>query len=184
MPPIEPPTLETPRLRLRPLEEADAAALHAIQSDPDHMRFYPHPFSLQETRDWIGRTRFRYERDGFALLAVEDRSTGEFLGNVGPAIQRVDGVDEVELGWSIAPSRAGQGIATEAAIACRDWAFAALPIDHLVSLVAPAHTASRRVAEHLGMAVWKEVLWGAVQPQVHLVYRVDRPAPPSGSGPT
>ena len=60
---------------------------------------------------------------GSRLLAVEDRATGEFLGNVGPILQHVDGVDEVELGWSITPTRARQGIATEAALACRDWVF-------------------------------------------------------------
>ena len=85
-----------------------------------------------------------YERDGFALLAVEDRATGEFLGNVGPILQHVDGVDEVELGWSITPARARQGIATEAAFACRDWVFATLPIDHVISLILPANDAVAR----------------------------------------
>jgi RimJ/RimL family protein N-acetyltransferase len=168
------PTLETARLRLRPLEITDADALNVIQSDPVHMRFYPHPFSLQESREWIDRMRDRYERDGFALLAVEDRATGEFLGNVGPILQHVDGVDEVELGWSITPARARQGLATEAALACRDWAFAALPLDHVISLILPDNVPSRGVAEHLGMTVWKEVTWGTEKPMTHFVYRVDR----------
>jgi ribosomal-protein-alanine N-acetyltransferase len=173
---IEQPTLETARLRLRPLEPADAKALNVIQSDPVHMRFYPHPFSLDESREWIDRMRERRERDGFSLLAVEDRATGEFLGNVGPILQHVDGVDEVELGWSITPARARQGIATEAATACRDWAFEALPVDHLISLILPANAPSRGVAEHLGMTVWKDVIWGTEKPQMHFVYRLDRPA--------
>ena len=170
------PTFETARLRLRPLETSDADALNVIQSDPVHMRFYPHPFSLEESREWIDRMRERYERDGFALLAVEDRTTGEFLGNVGPILQHVDDVDEVELGWSITPARARQGIATEAALACRDWVFAVLPIDHVISLILPDNIPSRGVAERLGMTVWKEVIWGTVNPQMHLVYRVDQAA--------
>ena len=173
---IEQPTLETARLRLRPLEMTDAEALNVIQSDPVHMRFYPHPFSPEESRVWIERMRERRERDGFSLLAVEDRETGEFLGNVGPMLQHVDGVAEVELGWSITPARARQGIATEAALACRDWAFAALPPDHLISLILPDNVPSRGVAEHLGMTVWKDVMWGTENPQLHFVYRVDRPA--------
>jgi [ribosomal protein S5]-alanine N-acetyltransferase len=173
---IEQSTLETSRLRLRPLEMTDAEALNVIQSDPVHMRFYPHPFSLEESREWIDRMRERRERDGFSLLAVEDRETGEFLGNVGPILQHVDGVDEVELGWSITPARARQGIATEAALACRDWAFAALPLGHLISLILPDNVPSRGVAEHLGMTVWKDVMWGTEKPQLHFVYRVDRPA--------
>lgn len=178
MSPIEQPTLETERLRLRPLETADAEALNVIQSDPVHMRFYPHPFSLQESRAWIAKMHERAERDGFALLAVEDRATGAFLGNVGPIVQHVDGVDEVELGWSITPARARQGIATEAALACRDWVFATLPVDHVISLILPDNHPSRGVAERLGMTIWKEVLWGTQLPRTHLVYRGDRPADP------
>ena len=153
----------------------DLGALHAIQSDPVHMRFYPHPFSLDESRTWIERMQTRYCDVGFALLAVEDRATGEFLGNVGPHLQHVDDVDEVELGWSITPTRARQGIATEAALACRDWAFATLDIDHVISLILPENAPSRGVAEHLGMVVWKDVLWGSQQPRLHHVYRLDRP---------
>jgi [ribosomal protein S5]-alanine N-acetyltransferase len=175
MPPVTPPTLETARLRLRPLSMDDLEALHAIQSDPVHMRFYPHPFSLDESRIWIERMQARYGDVGFALLAVEDRATGEFLGNVGPHLQHVDDVDEVELGWSITPTRARQGIATEAAVACRDWAFATLDIDHMISLILPENAPSRGVAEHLGMVVWKDVPWGSQQPRLHHVYRLDRP---------
>ena len=169
------PSLDTPRLHLRPLRLADLEPLHAIQSDPDHMRYYPHPFSLDESRAWIERMQERYERDGLALLAVEDRESGEFLGNVGPCVQVVDGVDEVELGWSIAPRRTRRGIATEAAAACRDWVFTHTATEHLISLVRPENTPSRRVAEHLGMTVWKDVLWGSLQPMPHHVYRVGRP---------
>ena len=177
MPSLLPSSLETARLRLRALDAADAEALNAIQSDPHHMRFYPHPFSLQESRDWIDSMNARSERDGFALLAVEDRETGEFLGNVGPIVQHVDGVDEVELGWSVTPRRARQGIATEAAMACRDWVFSTLDVDHVISLIRPENAPSRGVAEHLGMTVWKDVTWGTEMPMRHHVYRLDRPAP-------
>ncbi len=179
---IRPPTLETARLRLRPLKMADADALNAIQSDPHHMRFYPHPFSMEESRDWIRRMQARYEEVGFALLAVEDRATDEFLGNVGPHLQHVDDVDEVELGWSITPARARQGIATEAAAACRDWVFSTLDVDHVISLILPENTPSRGVAENLGMTVWKDVMWGMEQPLLHHVYRLDRPAPAASRG--
>jgi RimJ/RimL family protein N-acetyltransferase len=179
---IRPPTLETARLRLRPLMMADADALNAIQSDPHHMRFYPHPFSMEESSDWIRRMQARYEEVGFALLAVEDRATGEFLGNVGPHLQHVDDVDEVELGWSITPARARQGIATEAAAACRDWVFSTLDVDHVISLILPENTPSRGVAENLGMTVWKDVMWGREQPLLHHVYRLERPVPAVNRG--
>jgi len=172
---MDTPALETDRLRLRRLRMGDLEALHAIQSDPEHMRFYPHPFSLEESIAWIELMRVRYERDGFGLLGVEDRATGEFLGNVGPMVQTVDDVDEIELGWSVTPRRARQGIATEAAAACRDWVFSASTVDHVISLILPENLPSLGVAEHLGMTVWKDVVWGTLMPRTHHVYRLDRP---------
>jgi RimJ/RimL family protein N-acetyltransferase len=170
--------VETERLRLRPLTAADAEALHRIQSDPEHMRFYPHPFTFEETRGWIAMTGTRYERDGFGLLAVEDRSTGEFLGNVGPMVQVVDDVDEIEIGWSITPTRSRQGIATEAAIACRDWVFDVLGADHVISLILPANEPSRGVARNIGMTIWKQTMFGSLR-WLHDVWRLDRPSPPT-----
>ncbi len=54
--------------------------------------------------------------------------------------------------------------------------FATLPLDHVISLILPDNVPSRGVAEHLGMTVWKEVIWGTEKPLPHFVYRVDRPA--------
>ncbi len=170
---VLPTVLQTARLRLRPFagDLGDAEALNEIQRDAHHMRFYPHPFSLDESREWIARRLVEYEEVGFSLWVVEDRETGEFLGNVGPTIQQVDGADEVELGWSITPRRARQGIATEAALACRDYCFDSLGLDHVISLIRPENGPSRGVAEKLGMTVWKETVHGSMG-WPHLVYRV------------
>jgi len=169
--------LETPRLRLREFAEdlSDVDALNEIQSDAEHMRYYPHPFSLDETRSWIRKRLDEYTERGFSLWVVEDRVTGEFLGNVGPVVQRIDGVDEVELGWSITPRRARQGIATEAAAACRDHCFQRLGIEYVIALVRPENVPSRGVADRIGMHVWKETLHGSMG-WLHLVYRIDAPS--------
>jgi [ribosomal protein S5]-alanine N-acetyltransferase len=173
--------IETERLRLRPFaaDLSDLDALHQIQSDPEHMRYYPHPFSREESRAWIQRSLERQERLGYSLWAIEDRDTGEFLGNCGPVPQIVDGIDELELGWSVTPRRGNQGIATEAAAAWRDRLLGTSGIDHLISLVRPENAPSRRVAEKIGMTVRKETLHGSMR-WVHLVYRLDR----SGSSTT
>ncbi len=166
---------ETRRLRLREFARdlSDLEALNAIQSNADHMRHYPHPFSLDESRAWIEKRFEQYDTLGFSLWAVEDHETGEFLGNVGPTPLSVDGADEIELGWSIAPWRAREGIATEAGLACRERCFGALDLTYLVSLVRPENTPSVGVAEKLGMTVWKETSHAGLR---HFVFRVDRPS--------
>jgi RimJ/RimL family protein N-acetyltransferase len=173
--PIE--VMETERLRLRPFaaDLSDLDALHAIQSDAHHMRFYPHPFSREESQGWIEFNLERQARLGSSLWAIEDKETGEFLGNCGTIPQVIDEVEETEIGWSVTPRRARQGIATEAAAAWRDRCLGPMGLDHVISLIRPDNVPSRGVAENIGMTVWKERTHGSMG-WLHLVYRVDRDA--------
>jgi ribosomal-protein-alanine N-acetyltransferase len=131
--------LETERLRLRhyhrDLSDLSAPPRHPVRSAPHAV--LPAPIQRGgEPR--VDRSRLQqYDQLGCSLWAAEDRATCEFLGNVGPTPQEVDGVEEIELGWSVTPTRSGQGIATEAGLACREWCFAHLDVDHLISLVSP-----------------------------------------------
>ena len=166
--------IETERLRLRPFrdDDADLDAMLAVLGDERSMRYYPAPFDRDGARGWIERQRERYERDGFGLLAVEDRATGEVIGDCGPTVQEADGESFVELGWHVLRSRQGDGVATEAGAACRDAAFDALDVSFVISLIRPENIPSRRVAEKLGFEVWRGTIragWG------HLIYRLDRP---------
>ena len=106
-------------------------------------------------------------------LGDRGQETGEFLGNCGTIPQVVDGIDEVEIGWSVTPRRARQGIASEAAAAWRDRCLGPLGLDHVISLIRPENVPSRGVAEKIGMSVWKETRHGS-NGWVHLVYRWSR----------
>ena len=114
----------------------------------------------------IERQLERYEHDGFGLLAIEDRATGEVIGDCGPTVQEADGEPYVELGWHVLASRQRQGIATEAGRACRDAAFAVLDEPFPISLIRPENVPSRRVAEKLGFDVWRGTTGpaGAISP--------------------
>ena len=176
--------LETERLRLRPYRREDLDDLASMFADPEHMRYYPMPFTREETATWIERQFDRYRDDGFGLWVIEDRATGEVLGTAGVTVQIVEDVREVELGWHVRPGMKGRGIAPEAGVAARDWAFANLDVDHLISLVRPENAASARVAEKIGMRVEREVDFHGLR---HSVYRIDReirlPDPGGGAGP-
>ena len=163
--------LETKRLRLRAYRSDDAEALAPMFADAEHMRYYPSTYSRKETDLWVRRNVDRYRADEFGLWIVEDRETGEIVGTVGPAVQIVEGEREVEIGWHVKPGWKGRGIAAEAAAAARDWAFANLDVDHVISLIRPENRPSARVAEKLGMHVDREVDFKGLP---HLVYRIDR----------
>lgn len=165
------PILETPRIRLRQFSLDDVDALARVLSDPEAMRFYPAPFDRTGVMDWIARNRNRYTKDGHGLWAMILKERGELIGDCGLVVQEVDGTNEIEIGYHVRRDLWGQGFATEAACACRDFGFAHLPVDRLISLIRPENVASRRVAEKNGMTVWKEVVRVGFP---HLVYSIQR----------
>jgi RimJ/RimL family protein N-acetyltransferase len=79
---------------------------------------------------------------------VDIRATGECVGQVG--ISHGPLYPEKELGWLIYDKHEGQGYATEAAAALRDWACSVLGLDRLVSYIDPRNTRSILLAERLG----------------------------------
>jgi ribosomal-protein-alanine N-acetyltransferase len=81
----------------------------------------------------------------------------------------VEGRPEVELGWIVRRPHRGGGIANEAGAAWRDFAFDTLGLERIVSMISAENTASRRLAEKLGMTVEREALWGDPP---HLMYSV------------
>src|SRR5450631_729486 len=167
--------LQTPRLVLREFAPQDADALVLVLSDPETMRYYPAPYDPAGVEQWIERNHRRYQQDGVGLWAMELKKTQgnaqEMIGDCGIILQQVEGDSLYEIGYHLRRDRWGQGLATEAAIACRDWAFAHLKTERLVSLIRPENLPSRRVAERNGMTVWKEVSWRGLP---HCVYSIKR----------
>ena len=163
--------LETPRLMLREFAPEDADALAQVISDPETMRYYPEPFDLPGVEDWIIRNRRRYETDGHGLWAMDLKSTGQMIGDCGITLQEVDGQALPEIGYHLRRDLWGQGLATEAAKACRDYGFVKLGAGFLISLIRPENVPSCRVAQRNGMKIWKQTVRQGLR---HYVYRVSR----------
>ena len=165
------PILETPRLLLREFVPEDADALSLVLSDPETMRYYPAPLDGAEVEAWIERNRLRYINDGHGLWAMILKSTNELIGDCGISMQEVEGVYYREIGYHVRRDLWGQGLAAEAARACRDYGFAHLQADHLISIIRPENLASRRVAEKNGMTLWKQVIYRSLP---HCIYRIQK----------
>jgi hypothetical protein len=104
-------------------------------------------------RGWIDRNQDLYHDHGFGLWTVILRSTGEFVGDCGLTLQRVDDSDteEIEVGYHIRATLQGNGYATEAASAARDFARDRLGLDRLIALINPANLPSQGVARKIGL---------------------------------
>lgn len=162
--------LETARLILRPLTPEDVPALVPILGDAENMRWYPRAFTPAEIASGIERQIARY-RTGTGLLGMVLRETGELIGDCGPVWQEVAGASELEIGYHVHPSFQRQGFATEAARAVRDYAFDALGVDCVISMIRPQNVPSRRVAEKNGLAVDRVIFWRDYD---HCVYRLTK----------
>lgn len=166
--------METDRLFLRKMNENDVDHLHGIFSDPDCMTYFPGTRTRKETEEWLGRNFNNYEQHGYGLYAVELKETGQFIGHCGFIFQKdVDGRDEIEIGYGLLKAYQHQGYASEAARACKQYGFAHLETDRLISLIRPDNTPSRRVAESNGMTVEKSVDRNAVEALVYVIERED-----------
>jgi RimJ/RimL family protein N-acetyltransferase len=163
--------LETGRLRLREFVAEDLAALCRVLCDRETMRFYPMSFDELAAREWITRNERRYATHGHGLWAMELKSTGEMIGDCGITLQEVDGESLREIGYHLRRDMWRQGLASEAARACRDYGFSELNAESLIALIRPENVPSRRVAESSGMTVWKQTAHAGMP---HLVYRVER----------
>ena len=116
----------------------------------------------------IASAREHWEQHGFGWYAFRDRETGAVVARGGPHRRHVAGRDEVEIGWTVAPERWGQGLATELGAASLDVAFGPLGLGDVVSFTLPGNVASRRVMEKLGFAFERDTVYAGL---AHVLYR-------------
>lgn len=143
--------LETERLYFRRMTKDDFGALSRTLQDPVAMRAYEHAFSDDEVRAWIEKQLVRYEKYGFGLWAVILKETGELIGQCGLTVQDIEGREALEVGYLFERARWHSGYATEAAVACRDYAFNVLGADEVCSIIRDTNIASQNVARRNGM---------------------------------
>jgi RimJ/RimL family protein N-acetyltransferase len=145
--------LETDRLYLREINESDIPALRKILQDKEVMAAYEHAFSDEEVLDWLNRQLTRYTEDGSGLWAVILKETGTMIGQCGITLQKWDQRQVPEIGYLFQKDHWHKGYATEAAAACKKYAFERLGLSEIYSIIRDTNTASQNVAIRNGMTV-------------------------------
>lgn len=148
---------ETERLKFRKLTYEDFDTW---------LRFHQNPLSTQywvgensnpqiACEDWFKRIFHRYDNKLGGMNALICKEKGVLIGQCGLLIQEVDGVQELEIGYSILPEYWRKGYATEAAKKCRDYAFSNELTDSVISIIHVNNIPSQKVAQAMGMRLDK-----------------------------
>jgi RimJ/RimL family protein N-acetyltransferase len=153
------PVIETERLKLRQWRVADVEPYTAMLADPGTARFIT--VDGKSVTDAMTGWRHtvvmagHWALHGAGMFAVEEKSTGNFIGRVGPWFP--PGWPDFEIGWGITKQAQGKGYAVEAARAAIDWAFATFELDRIIHCIDRENVGSLGVARRLGAEKQREI---------------------------
>jgi ribosomal-protein-alanine N-acetyltransferase len=165
-------TLETERLLLRPPLLEDAEPLAPMYADPDVMRYLGDGQTLtpEQTERSVQRMIEGWKADGYGLYTTVRKEDDAVIGRVGLIVwnpetwQTVrassEGPKELEVGYTIGRAYWGNGYATEAAAASRDFALEKLGARRLIALIIHGNDASENVARKLGFEYERDIKFG------------------------
>ena len=127
--------LETKRLYLREMNPSDFNSLCRILQDEKAMYAYEGAFSDQEVQEWLDRQIYRYQKWNFGLWAAVLKETDKMIGQCGLTMQQWKDQEVLEIGYLFERSHWHQGYATEAAKACKQYAFEKLNASEVCSII-------------------------------------------------
>ena len=167
---------ETERLKFRLVSSDDFDLWMDFFKQKDVARFLAMdkiPTPLEKCEHWFNRVNHRYENELGGMNALIDKSGNEMLGQCGLLIQEVDGLTELEIGYSILPKYWNKGYATEAAKKCRDYAFENNFANSIISIIHVENINSEKVAINNGMLKTKTTLFKEMPVNIFRINRED-----------
>lgn len=167
------PTIETPRLVLRPFCPGDAEAVQHLVGEreiADTTLRIPHPYEDGMAQAWIETHQPGYEDGSQATFAIATSEQQELIGAIGLTLDRQ--FDKAELGYWIGKPFWNRGYATEAAKAVIEYGFVDLRLNRISAGHLARNPASGRVMAKSGMrlegkARQEVVKWGKYEDMIH-----------------
>lgn len=157
--------LETQRLLLRPLTEADLDLGYVLLTDPAVTKYAGRTHTRAEVVEQMPTAVRRCARGAIGIWCVSDRATGEKLGTAILLPLPIDEDDtnwdlvqgdalpdaEIEVGYMFKPSAWGKGFATEACTRLVRFAFEETDLSEVVAVTAPENAPSQNVLRKSGL---------------------------------
>jgi RimJ/RimL family protein N-acetyltransferase len=172
--PHDVPVLTTERLRLRAHTLADLPLCAAMWTDPEVMRFIGGE-SLSQQQTWARMCSYlgHWSLLGFGFWALEERASGQFIGELGFADFKRD-MDPAlgglpEAGWVLARAAQGRGYAREALRAALAWGDKALPAERSFCIIDLENERSLKVAGAVGYSIAQQATYRGKT--LHLLFR-------------
>ncbi|WP_148587797.1 GNAT family N-acetyltransferase [Streptomyces sp. WAC01526] len=147
----EKPVLTGVRIRLVPLAIRHAAAFHAACQAPETRRLTGthHDFTLAELEAWCAGSAERADR---LDLAIEDRESGDFLGEL--ALSQIDPPNaHGSFRIALVPEATGRGVGSEATRLLLGHAFDRVGLHRVQLEVYDYNPRARRAYEKCGFEV-------------------------------
>ena len=142
------PTLETERLLLREVEAKDLDGWANLLGNPESARFIGGAVDRSVAWRAMAVMAGSWQLKGFGMFSVVEKSSGRWIGRLGP--WQPEGWPGTEVGWGLIQDAWGKGYAAEGASAAIDWAFANLGWTEVIHVIDPQNIPSIALAERLG----------------------------------
>jgi [ribosomal protein S5]-alanine N-acetyltransferase len=161
--------IQTPRLYLREICDADAPAMYEMNLDPIIKKYTgDDPFkSVQATINFFAKYD-HYKKYGHGRWAVVLKSTKETIGWCGLK----NNGEYIDLGYRLMARHRDLGYATEAAKACLEYGFKVLNMNEICGSAHTENKESINVLQKLGMDIWKKDKCNEIQQAVY--YRINK----------
>jgi len=152
--------------RLQPEHYGDLLRMH---SDPVQMEMLGGVRDAAQTTEYLEKNLAHWAAYGFGAWMLREAGSERLAGRAILRHRDVEGVDEVEVGYSLDPALWGRGLATEIAAACLAHARDDLRLTSVVAVTLPRNARSRRVLTKIGMTHDRDYVHGD---EVHALYRI------------
>lgn len=140
--------IETQRLELRQWTQGDYEPFALYYSDEANAKYVGGQKDAEQAWRHLALQAGHWALKGFGYWAVDEKSTGQFVGCVG--LWQSPGWPELELGYWLVREHQGKGYALEACQRSIEFARRELRSKSLVSYIDPSNSSSIRLAERLG----------------------------------